>query len=263
MNIRINEVCFSYPGSGSIDSVSLELNAGQVACVIGPNGSGKSTFLKCLNRLLSPVSGTVFIGSDNVGSMSKKRLACLMGYLPQEPPPDQEITVLDAVLMGRRPHTMWRPGKEDLGLARKALTTMHLTHLADRLLANLSGGEVQRVMLARALAQEAKVLLLDEPTNNLDIRHQLTVMRTVRDLADTVNIAAIVVMHDLNLSARFADKILLLQNGEIAASGTPSGVLTSENIRDVYGVESSIHRDNGLLHVIVTEETAMPEGRYS
>lgn len=254
MNIQANDVCFSYPDSGSIDSVSLDLSTGEVACIIGPNGSGKSTFLKCLNKLLPPSSGTVYINSNEVDSMSRKKLACLVGYLPQEPPPDHELTALDAVLMGRRPHTLWRPGKTDYVLANKALTTMHISHLKDRSLNHLSGGEVQRVMLARALAQEAKVLLLDEPTNNLDIRHQLGVMRTVRDLADKVNLAAIVVMHDLNLSARFADKILLLHNGEIAAIGHPSHVLTYENIREVYGVESSIHMENGLPHVIVTEE---------
>ncbi|THB81433.1 MAG: ABC transporter ATP-binding protein [Desulfobacteraceae bacterium] len=255
MNIKVNEICFSYPDSGRINLISTEVKAGEITCILGPNGSGKSTFLKCLNRLLPAASGTVYIGSEDIGLMSKKKLACLMGYLPQEPPPDQEITVLDAVLMGRRPHTLWRPGKRDFDLARQALTNMHLFHLADRMLASLSGGEVQRVMLARALAQEAKVLLLDEPTNNLDIRHQLGVMRTVRDLADTVNLAAIVVMHDLNLSARFADKILILSNGEIAAAGIPAGVLTSENIREVYKVESSIYMENGLPHVIVKEET--------
>ena len=108
MNIQVNDICFSYPDSGSIESISLELSAGEVACIIGPNGSGKSTFLKCLNRLLPPHSGTVHIGADDAGSMNRRKLACLVGYLPQEPPPDQDITALDAVLMGRRPHTAWR-----------------------------------------------------------------------------------------------------------------------------------------------------------
>ncbi|MCG8511477.1 MAG: ABC transporter ATP-binding protein, partial [Rhodospirillales bacterium] len=180
-------------------------------------------------------------------------IARRLGYVPQSMPAEADISVLDAVLMGRRPHASWRASETDRKTAVHALKLMDLEGLAERSFRHLSGGERQRVLLARALAQEARILLLDEPTASLDIRHQIEVMRTVRWLADSSAVSIVIVAHDLNLAARFSDRMILMQDGHVRAAGTAGQVLTPEAISDVYGVTVKVRFEDGHPFVLVTD----------
>ena len=253
MKLRVDGLCFSYPGRDVLHEVDMELAPHRVLAIIGPNGSGKSTFVKCLNRILKPSAGAVWIGEDDASALATREIARRMGYVPQTTPDDADISVLDVVLMGRRPHSSWRAGADDRAKAEEALRLMTLEDLASRSFRHLSGGERQRVLLARALAQEARILLLDEPTASLDIRHQIEVMSTVRWLADSSAVSVVVVAHDLNLAARFADRMALLSDGRIFAAGTAAEVLTPSNISDVYGVDAKVRFEDGHPFVVVTD----------
>ena len=231
-------------GSTLLDTVSLRAGQGEVVGVIGPNGAGKSTLLRVLAGVIRPDSGTASLEGRPFSDISPGERARAISLVPQGTPMAYGFTCLELVLMGRYPH-MGRfqiEGASDERIAREAMRLTGTEQFAGRRLETLSGGERQRVFIARSLAQQPRVLLLDEPTSNLDILHQLHVLRFVRDWA-TDGATAIVAMHDLNAAARHCDVLILLSGGRVVAQGTPEDVLTPENIRRVYGVDSAIHRD--------------------
>jgi len=240
MELNVNGVCFCYGSREILHDVELEAKSGEVLAVIGANGAGKSTLIRCINRILKPQKGTVFLDGKELSSFTGKERACMLGYVPQTAKDVFSFNVMETVLMGRKPHISWGVGKKDLKIVNSILLRMGLKQFVERYLYELSGGERQKVLIARALAQEPEVLLLDEPTSNLDVRHQLEVMELIQSIAREQKKCVIIVVHDLNLAARFADKILMLKGGVVFAAGKAQDVLTTENIKDVYGVDSMI-----------------------
>ncbi len=250
MKLEIVGVSFSYGSRPALEDVTMNVGEGDVVSLVGPNGSGKTTLLKCINKILKPKKGVVLVGERNVREMKLKELAKLIGYVPQIPTRSFSFTVFDAVLLGRRPYINWSVGPKDKEIVSQVLTLMGIEDLAPRYLNELSGGERQKVIIARALAQEPRVLLLDEPTSNLDIKRQLEVLGIIRSVVKEKRIAAVIAIHDLNLASRFSDKIILLYRGRIYDAGEPTKVLTKDNIRTVYGVDVEINNNSGIPYIV-------------
>lgn len=258
MKLEVKGVRFRYGNCDILKDIELEANSGEVLAIIGANGAGKSTLIRCINKILKPYLGTVYLDGKELGSFSPQERACMMGYVPQTSVDAFSFNVMETVLLGRKPHINWSVGRRDLEIVNKVLRCMGLTQLTERYLHELSGGEKQKVLIARALAQEPEVLLLDEPTSNLDVRHQLEVMELVRDIACGQGKCVLMVVHDLNLAARFADKIIMLKEGAVYAAGTAEEVLLPDNIKVVYGVESMIvHTELGPY--VITIKSSAPE----
>lgn len=251
MNIAVQQVTFSYKSTPNLNAVSLQLKKSEVLGLIGPNGSGKTTLIKCINKILEPKQGKILLGDQEIKKLSRTQIANRIGYVPQSSTYNQDtITVFEVVMMGRRPHISWQSSEKDAEKVWETLKTLDIEHLAMRNFYELSGGEQQRILMARALAQEAQVLLLDEPTSNLDIKHQLEVMELTRQLVKKENLSAMMAIHDLNLAARFCDKIVMLKLGEIYAAGNVQEVLNIENIKAVYGVTVEINYSKNIPYVI-------------
>jgi iron complex transport system ATP-binding protein len=251
MNITVQDLTFSYRSTPTLNQVSIKLHNQEVLGMIGPNGSGKTTLLKCINKILEPKQGTILLGDQAIKKMSRLEVAKQIGYVPQTQNNQSEtLSVFEIVLMGRRPHIAWQSSEKDAEKVWKALKTLNIENLAMRNFYELSGGEQQRVLVARSIAQEAKVLLLDEPTSNLDIRHQLEVMDLTRKLVQEQDLAAVVAIHDLNLAARYCDQIVMMKSGIIFASGDALSVITKENIRAVYGVEVEINYGKNSPYIV-------------
>jgi iron complex transport system ATP-binding protein len=208
--------------------------------IVGPNGSGKSTLLKCINRILKTKQNTVLIDGKDTSKLNLKELSKIMGYVPQSSTSTFPFTVFDVVLMGRKPYIHWNLSERDNEIVAEMLDFLGIGELSMRHFNELSGGEQQKVIVARALAQQPQILLLDEPTSSLDIKHQLEILCILRSLAQTKHCSVIVAMHDLNLAGRFSDRMLMLKQGCIFAVGTPDAVLTEENIESVYGIKARV-----------------------
>lgn len=257
MILNINNIRFTYNSHPVLDNVSFTLPAGRLLAILGPNGVGKTTLLKCINAILKPCSGNVLLGDRNVLSLSPSAIARDMGYVAQRSEPAQ-LTVYDAVLMGRKPHIRWRVGEKDLQMVDAVLKRLELKSLALRHIDRLSGGELQKVAVARALVQEPKLLLLDEPTSSLDLKNQVAILHLVRRVVDEHRIAAVMTMHDLNTALRFAHAFLFLKNGAIYAHGRTSQV-TADMVEEVYGLPVDIHHVNGRPLVVPREEDGLPK----
>jgi len=233
-------VVFAYrPGEPVLRGVSLRGQAGRLTCLLGPNGSGKTTLLKCLLGQLTPTSGEVLLDGVPVGGRSPRELARLVAYVPQFPTSAFSFTVQQIVLTGRFAHTgaLSLAGPKDLAVAREAMRMTETLAFARRTLAELSGGESQRVMIARALAQQPSVVLLDEPTSHLDIKNQLRIYRMMERLADDWRMAVVCVSHDVNLAGRFADDLVVMRDGRVVAAGPPAEVIRADVLREAYDVE--------------------------
>ncbi len=221
--------------------LSLRIASGDFVGIVGPNGSGKSSFLKALSRALRPREGTVLLCEDDLYQMPQRRAAQQLAVVPQETSIGFGFTALEVVLMGRSPHLgrLQGAGPHDLEIARRAMELSNTWHLADRPVNELSGGERQRVIIAQALAQTPRLLLLDEPTQHLDVRHQLSLLRTLKEMCAD-GLAAIVVMHDMNLAAQYCDQLIMIRKGREFARGTPAEVLTAANLQEVFGVSAIV-----------------------
>lgn len=238
--LSVSGLSFAYPRRPVLREVGFEVSAGDFLAVLGVNGAGKSTLLKCVNRILRPQSGAVLVQGDPTARLSRRELARRIGYVAQRQT-SVGMTVFDAVLLGRKPHIRWEASRRDLAVARRALEMLELERYALRNLDELSGGEQQKVVIARALAQEPQILLLDEPTSSLDLKNQLEVAGIIQQVAVRERIAAVVSMHDLNLAIRFANKFLFLKDGEVLAAGGRE-VITPGVIEQVYSVPVTIQR---------------------
>lgn len=235
--LTARNIFYGYPERQVLRGVSLSLAPGEVLAVLGQNGAGKSTLLRCLAGALKP-TGQVELDGRPLESVPPGERARLLAFVPQHIPPRLPMTVFEAVLLGRRPYLSWRPRPQDLEAAWEALALLGLEELAQREFSEISGGQRQKVALARALAQESRLLVMDEPTSSLDLRHQLEVMTLLCAQAEERATGVILAVHDLNLAARFASRALLLSGGRVEADGPPATVLTEESIRRVYGVEA-------------------------
>lgn len=220
--------------------------------MLGNNGVGKSTLLKCMNRILTADSGHCRIDGEDLLTLSHREIAKRVAFVAQHVP-DTQMTVHDMVMLGRRPYMTWGVTEHDHRVVHEAMRYLNLEDMRGRFLNRLSGGERQKVMLARALAQEPTLLLLDEPTSNLDIRNQYQVLQITRDLCREQNLTAMIVIHDLNLALRFCDRFLLLREGEVYRYGGAE-IFDADALRDVYGVRGSIVQVQGQSLVLIEDE---------
>lgn len=225
-----------YNGTPIVQDASLQVEAGQVVALLGPNGSGKTTLLRTLARTLTPYAGRRTLDGKPYDAYSRTEFARQIAYAPQETPAEMGFTVAELVMMGRYPHQkgFWSASRTDWDAVQQAMEQTEIAHLAERTISQLSGGERQRVNLARALAQQARYLLLDEPTTHLDLHHQTRLMHMLRQHALRGGIGALLVLHDLNLAAQYADWIVLMHTGRIVAQGTPDEVLQPALLEQVY-----------------------------
>lgn len=253
MILKVKNVSFSYDSIEALKGISFEAEEGKILGIIGPNGSGKTTLLKCINKVLKPREGIVFLDDINLATLNQKEIAQKIGVVPQFSS-RFPFTVFDTVLMGRFPYLkrFSREKKEDFDIVEECLNLCGISHLAERLITEISGGEYQKVIIARALAQKPEVLLLDEPTLHLDINYQIEILELLKSLAKKKNLIVIMVSHDLNLAARFSDKILILKEGKIFKAGLPDEVLTPSVLKEVYGIEVEVLKDKitGSVNII-------------
>lgn len=262
MRIKIDGMEFGYSSVPVLKDIVLDLEGPRFVTIIGPNGVGKSTLIHCMNKVLKPSKGTVLVNDQDVSDMKLKDIAKIIGYVPYTSSDTFPLSVVDTVLMGRSPHTGWKPKEADLNIVYNVLKLLDIDDLAMRPFNELSAGQHQRVMLARGLAQDPQILLLDEPTSNLDIRHQLEVTKLLRDLSRTQDLLVVMISHDINISAKFSDRMILLKGGTIFATGTPDEVITEDNIREAYGVESEVIRYEGHPHVILKEPVPIEKAAH-
>jgi len=259
VNITIKGLKFGYNGSRILDDLNLEVQDSEVLGLVGPNGSGKTTLIKCIDRILKP-QGSILLDGKDLEMLGRKEIARRLGYVPQSSSTPIATTVFDIVLMGRRPHINWRVSDCDIDKVSDILELLDLQDLAMRDFSQLSGGQKQKVLVARALCQEPEVLLLDEPTSNLDMKHQLDVMEMVASLVKSKRISAVMALHDLNLAAMYVNKLAILKGGKIYAAGVPADLLNVENIREVYGVEAIVMENLDRPYIVplrsINEETA-------
>ncbi|MCD6084459.1 MAG: ABC transporter ATP-binding protein [Desulfurococcales archaeon] len=241
--IKVVNIDVYYNSYKALDRVSITARPGEVVGIIGPNGSGKTTLLRTIDGILRPKIGSVYIDGKKVTSMKRREVAKLVGYVPQRTEFSTYMTVLDFVLTGRRPYIGLSYTNKDFKKAVNALKMVSAHHLIDRRLDQLSGGELQRVIIARSLAAEPSVLLLDEPTANLDPRYQIEVLEHIRSLAEEKRNTILVTLHDLTHAYRYSDKVIMMKNGRVFAMGDPQEVITSENIKNVFGLEALVLKE--------------------
>lgn len=250
--IDVKNISYHYHGGQEVlKNINFTLERGQFLAILGNNGVGKSTLLKCLNRILKAESGAFLLDGENILKMSNHEIAQRIAFVSQNVA-NTQMTVHDVVMLGRRPYMKWGFTEEDHKIVHDAMHRLNLEPLRGRFLNQLSGGERQKVMLARALAQQPKLLLLDEPTSSLDIHNQYQVLKIVRDICHNDGLTAIVVIHDLNLALRFCDRFLLLRRGEVYAQGDYF-VLSPETLKNVYQVDGKILDVEGHKMVLVEE----------
>ncbi len=250
MKLKIKNVEFSYTSRPVLKDICLELAATEMLGVVGPNGAGKSTIIRCLNNILTPQKGTILLDEEEIRKMRRLAIAKKIGYVPQGTAQVFSATVFDTVLMGRRPHLSWQSSKKDEKIVLEILEMLNIAEIAMSDINELSGGQQQKVFIARALAQEPEVLLLDEPTSNLDIRHQLEVMNIIQNLVREKGMAIVMAIHDLNLASRYAEKIIMMCNGKVFSAGVPATVFTPGNIEQVYGVTAKVNSDPEMPYIL-------------
>ncbi len=253
-NITINGVHFSYGEFPILKGINLDIDGPELISILGPNGVGKSTLIRCLNKILSPTAGSVLVDEVDIKNVQVKELAKIMGYVPCATGTSFPITVADAVLMGRFPHQKYGSIDRDLEIVYETLDSLGITDLAMRSINELSAGQLQKVMIAKGLAQQPKILLLDEPTANLDIRHQLNVTHLLRDVSRKNDVIVIMICHDINIAAKYSDRMVLMSEGSIFCVGTPEQVITEENLAKVYGVKSKVIVDSGRPHAVLRDD---------
>jgi iron complex transport system ATP-binding protein len=250
--MEIKHLSYHYKGYPQVlNDVSFDIEPGKFLAILGNNGVGKSTLLKCFNHILKPDAGEVLLDGQNLLKMSGREVAKQVAFVSQSVPSTQ-MTVHDVVMLGRRPYMKWGFTPEDHAIVHEAMDRLGLNAMRGRFLGQLSGGEKQKVMLARALAQQPKALLLDEPTSALDIQNQYQVLKIVRDICHKDNMVAVVVIHDLNLALRFCDHFLLLKDGKVYRHGDRS-ILDSTALKEVYGVDAKVVEIEGR-HMVLVEE---------
>ncbi|MGM7421236.1 ABC transporter ATP-binding protein [Cellulosimicrobium sp. CpK407] len=249
MSLQITGLDVGYGRRQVLSGLDLSVARGSVLGLLGPNGSGKSTLIKSVSRIVRPSGGRITWDGADLAALSRRDLARVVAYVPQSIELSFSLSVREAVLLGRTPHFGSRPRRADWERVEEAIVRLGLTELADRSVTELSGGQAQRVLIARALAQEPQVLLLDEPTSALDLRYQLQTLHLAHQVARTRGIAVVVSIHDLNHAARFCDEVAFLLDGRILRHGTAHEVYDPELIRRVYDVDVDLTEHDGIVEV--------------
>ncbi len=252
MTLVADSIRQGYGDNVVIDGISFELEKGSLISVLGPNGSGKSTLIRTVCGMMKPWSGSLSVDGKDISDMEPKELSRNLGYVPQRYMQTDYLKVFDAVLIGRAPYMSWSYSKDDFEHAENAMVRMDVMDLADRYVNDLSGGQLQKIIIARALAQDPNYFILDEPTSALDLKNQMVALRTVKDIVSEGRSGALVALHDLNLAMRFSDETIMLKDGRVYAMGRPEDVITEESIRDVYGVSSEVYegRNGRFVHIL-------------
>ncbi|MFO7717242.1 MAG: ABC transporter ATP-binding protein [Thermodesulfobacteriota bacterium] len=248
MNIAVQDVSFAYNGTDVVSEITFSCASGELVALLGPNGAGKTSLLQCLNAIHKPHRGAVFLETTPIATLSPAVVAQKVGYVAQHTE-TTPLTVFDAVLMGRKPHIRWRVSHRDTCIVDAALKRLELAHLSLRSLDQLSGGELQKVALARALVQEPDLLLLDEPISALDLKNQIEMLRLVRRVVDEHHIAAIMSLHDINAALRHADRIVFMKQGQCVALRAPQDI-NAALLEQVYEIPVEIHTLNGWPTVV-------------
>jgi iron complex transport system ATP-binding protein len=254
--IKVQNVSLGYGRQVVLKDITFDTNLGEMVGLIGPNGCGKSTIIRALSRIILPSAGKIFLDGKDIATIPRSALARLLGVVPQMPLLPSTFTAFEIVLMGRNPHLglfqYERP--TDISIAWQAMEKTRTDVLAGRRINELSGGEIQCVLVARVLAQETTVVLLDEPTANLDIGRQIEIFDLIKNLCLENNLAVLAAIHDLNLAAQYCDRLLLINNGGIFAEGVPSEVINPTNISEVYGAENCVyhHPANDMPVVLIS-----------
>jgi len=246
--LNINHVCFSYGDRQVLHDIDLKIPDDSVVSVLGPNGVGKTTLLNCICNVLKPESGDVDIDGTPVSDLRGREMARNIGYVPQTPA-RARMTVFDSILLGRKPYFDINAKKEDLRLVADIIADMHMEHLALRYATEISGGEFQKMQIARALVQKPKVLVLDEPANNLDLTNQHMVMSLVRRISKEKGISALLTMHDINLAAAYSDVLIFLNDGKVDSCGGTE-IVTPELVRRIYNIEVDVIYHKGATVII-------------
>lgn len=247
--LKIKDLSAGYGESEIIKKLDLEFNRGFVYAVLGPNGSGKSTLLRAIDRILKPIKGTIYIDEEDIKRFSAREIAKKIAYLPQSSNSTPYDTVFDAILLGRKPYISFEPTQRDLEAVEKIIEHFGLKEFAFRKINKLSGGELQKVLIARALAQEPQVLLLDELVNHLDPKNQIEILQILKTLTRNLNLVTIMVLHDLNLSIQFSDYFIFMKNGEIYCKGD-STIIEPLLIKNVYDISVKIIEIDGRKFII-------------
>jgi len=251
MILNVAGVSFRYNSQPVLKEIEFGLDKNEILAILGPNGVGKTTLLKCINAMLRPKQGAVFVDDKEVLRLDPMGIARRIGYVAQRNETSR-LTAFDAILMGRRPHINWRTTQKDLKIVDAAIKRLGLERLAMRYIDQMSGGELQKVAIARALVQEPKLLLLDEPTSSLDLKNQVEILKIIRRVVNEHDVAAVMTMHNLNTALSHADKFLFLKDGSIYAAGRTREV-TADMIQAVYGLPVEIHHHRGNPLVIPLE----------
>lgn len=246
--LHVEDIRFSYGRKKILDGISFDAEKGEVVSLLGPNGVGKTTLLKCMCNIHRPESGRVEVDGRDVLELSGKELAKNIGYVPQSVPRSR-TTVFDSVLIGRHPYIDLTVSDEDVKKTGQVIDAFRMSDLALSYVSEISGGEFQKVQIARAIVQEPKVLILDEPTNNLDVSNQHMTMHMVMDIVRSSGVCTLMTMHDINLAVHYSDRLMFVKDGNIAEYGGPE-IVTESLIRDVYGIESDVINHKGLPFVI-------------
>lgn len=243
--LRAEDLTLGYKKTRVIDNFNASIPAGTIIGLIGPNGSGKTTLLRAFAGVIKPMHGNLYLNGQSLYALPARKRAQLLGWVPQREGIAWALTVREVISLGRAPHRGWLLPltSQDEAVVDRVMKLTEMMPLSDRKVDELSGGEFQQVLIARALAQEPQILLLDEPTANLDIHHQMQVMDLVRDLVKDQKITAVIAIHDLSIAARYCDHLIMLYEGRQICAGSPVDVLRSENISVVFKVESCLYRD--------------------
>ena len=250
MRMSARNLVQGYGSKTILDDLSFDVDTGEVLALLGPNGSGKSTLIKTICNIMEPRSGRILIDETPIEDIDITDLAKIVSYVPQSTAAATYTTVMDTVLLGRKPYVTWSYRQKDIDYALDAMKAMRIIGYSSRDVSDLSGGQRQRVFLARSLAQCPSFFIFDEPTSALDLKHQMNTMIKMREVVHDKGAGMVIALHDINLAMNYSDKVLMLKNGKIFAYGTPDETITEENIRAVYGVESRIMEAEGRRFIL-------------
>jgi iron complex transport system ATP-binding protein len=254
VELKTQAITLAYGNKKVVEDITFQVMPGEIVGIVGPNGSGKSTIIKALSRVIAPHSGRVLINDRDISRIPRKELALLVGVVPQNPLLPSAFTAFDIVLMGRNPHLglFQYEGPRDIEITWQAMKQTSTQDLAERRISELSGGEIQCVVIARVLAQETEAILLDEPTANLDISRQIEILDLIKGLCQKNKLAVAMALHDLNLAVHYCDRLLLINKGRVHTEGAPAEVITTQNLEEVYGSGNYIiaHPLSGLPVVL-------------